>query len=54
VLANKKDGKLGYYLFSIDISDPHKQSQYYINWNNKLDIGNCDLHLMKEDQEDGS
>lgn len=49
MLANKKDGKLGYYLFSIDISDPHKQSQYYINWNNKLDIGNCDLHLMKED-----
>jgi hypothetical protein len=23
VLSNKKEGKLGYYLFSIDISNPH-------------------------------
>jgi len=48
VLANKKHAKLGFYLFSVDINAPEKDSSYYINWNNKLDIGNCDLHLMRE------
>ena len=48
VLANKKESKLGYYLFSIDLNNPFAESEYLINWSNKLDIGNCDLHLMKE------
>ena len=46
VLANKKSGKLGYYLFDVDINDPEEDSNYLINWNNKLDIGNCDMHMM--------
>lgn len=48
MLSNKKDGKLGYYLFDVDIEDPNADSQYLINWNNKLDIGNCDMHMMSE------
>ena len=48
VLANKKDHKLGYYLFAIELNRPHENYEYLINWNNKLDIGNCDLQLMKE------
>lgn len=43
VLANKKESKLGYYLFSVSIDDPEEGSEYLINWSNKLDIGNCDL-----------
>lgn len=46
VLANKKEGMLGYYLFNVNINDPHADSEYYINWTNKLDIGNCDMHLL--------
>ena len=48
VLANKKEGKLGYYLFSIDIKNPFSPTTYYINWDNKLDIGNCDMQIVKE------
>lgn len=48
MLANKKDGKLGYYLFSIDLKNPDGESEYLINWNNKLDIGNVDLQIMNE------
>lgn len=48
VFANKKEGRLGYYLFSIDIDDPEKEPEYFINWTNKLDIANCDLSLLKE------
>lgn len=43
VLANKKEARLGYYLFSVSIDDPDEESDYLINWTNKLDIGNCDL-----------
>jgi hypothetical protein len=53
VLANKKEGKLGYFLFKIDINDPHAESEYLINWCNKLDIGNCDLQLMKQPNDNG-
>ena len=48
VLANKKDNKLGYFLLTVNIDQPHKESSYLIKWSNKLDIGNCDLHMMKE------
>ena len=48
VFANKKDNKLGYYLFQINIKDPRKP-KYLINWKDKLDIADCDLQLMEED-----
>jgi hypothetical protein len=51
VLANKKDSRLGYYLFSIEIARPREESKYYINWNNKLDIGNCDMHILTEEKD---
>jgi hypothetical protein len=44
LLANKKNHKLGIYLFAIDIKNPNdKEKVYYLSWNNKLDIGNCDM-----------
>jgi hypothetical protein len=30
------------------MDDPDKTSEYLIKWTNKLDIGNCDIHIMKE------
>lgn len=48
VLANKKDHKLGYYLFMIDLQNPEHEYTYLINWNNKLDIADCDLQIMRE------
>ena len=48
VLANKRNSKLGYFLLTVSIDQPHKESSYLINWSNKLDIGNCDLHMMEE------
>jgi hypothetical protein len=47
-LANKKEARLGFYLFSVSMDDPDRTSEYLIKWTNKLDIGNCDMHIMKE------
>lgn len=46
VLANKRMKKLVYYLFSVSIHNPNEDSKYLINWENKLDIANCDLYLL--------
>lgn len=48
VLANKKEHRLGFYLFSIDLADPSGHSEYFIRWNNKLDIGDADMYYMTE------
>lgn len=48
VLANKKEGRLGYYLLQIEVESPDTEAVYLINWNNKLDIGNCDIQVMHE------
>jgi len=48
ILANKKDAKLGYFLLSIEIDNPSNDSEYLIKWSNKLDIGNCDMHILTE------
>jgi hypothetical protein len=53
VLANKKESKLGFYLFSIELNDPENQSEYFIRWNNKLDIGDADMYYMTEKNEEG-
>lgn len=62
VLANKRDHKLGYYLFTVDQKDPEgngpnspsprSPEKYLINWNNKLDIGDCAMHIMEEADQD--
>lgn len=60
ILANKREHKLGYYLFTVNQNDPEgvkdappprSELKYLINWNNKLDIGNCTMHVMKENGE---
>lgn len=48
ILANKKDAKLGYFLLSIQIDNPEEDCEYLIRWSNKLDIGNCDMHILNE------
>ena len=49
ILANKKDAKLGYFLLSIEIDKPEEDCDYLIRWSNKLDIGNCDMHILNEE-----
>ena len=46
ILANKKESRLGYFLLSISIDNPEEPCNYLIRWSNKLDIGNCDMHLL--------
>jgi len=48
ILANKKESRLGMYLLKVNINDPDEESEYLINWTNKLDIGNCDLFMLKQ------
>ena len=49
ILANKKNEMLGYYLFDVSINNPLEESKYLINWNNKLNISNVDMHILEED-----
>ena len=45
---------LGYYLLKLNCVDPTKEeAAYLINWHNKLDIGNCDLQILKEQDASG-
>ena len=53
ILANKKESRLGYFLLSISIDEPDEPPEYLIRWSNKLDIGNCDMHLLKETDKSG-
>ena len=56
VLANKKEQRLGYYLFSVDLNPtnqkPPRETDYMIQRTNMLDFGNCDLHYMMETVRD--
>ena len=52
VLANKKEKRLGYYLFKVNVYDPEEESEYLINWTNKLDIGDCDLFMLGASGQD--
>ena len=47
VLANKRHGRLGYYLLLINVDNPTERI-YLIQWVNKLDIGNCDMYVLTE------
>jgi len=49
ILANKKDDMLGYYLFDVSINYPLEESRYLINWNNKLNISNVDMHMLTDE-----
>lgn len=65
ILANKREHKLGYYLFTVNQADPEgtgpngivprSEKKYLINWNNKLDIANCSMSYMydKAEPKDG-
>jgi hypothetical protein len=41
-------------LLKIDIENPSKPAEYLIQWSNKLDIGNCDMHILKEVDANGN
>ena len=61
ILANKKAGKLGFYLFLVNQENPRNEVikggkvkenwRQVISWNNKLDIGNCDMSIMYEQEK---
>jgi hypothetical protein len=47
ILANKLDEKLGFFVFSIEQTNPFKQ-KFYIKYKNKLDIGNADIAVLRD------
>jgi hypothetical protein len=54
VLANKRNNRLGYYLFQVNIQEPDSlykdangiPQNYLIKWENKLEIANCDIQML--------
>jgi len=43
ILANRKSGRVGYYLLKIDMARPEAKKQYLISWQNRQDISDCNL-----------
>ena len=54
ILANKYEGKLGFYLMSINIDRPDDECDFIINWDNKLDIGDVDMNILREKDANGN
>jgi hypothetical protein len=50
-LCNKKDGKIGFYLIKFNEEDPSKFS-YLTMWNHKLDIGDVNMQIMRDNERD--
>jgi len=49
IFANKQEGKLGYYLLLISMANPSVENmQFLLKFENKLDVRDCDLYLLKE------
>ena len=61
ILSNKKNHKLGFYLFQVKQSNPKNELlkggkikrnwKQLISWNNKLDIGDTDIAIMTEEKK---
>ena len=49
LLANKHESRVGLYLLQLDMNDPEERAKFLLNWNNKLDIGDCELAVMRND-----
>ena len=47
LFANKRNNKLGYYLFRLKINKPNEY-ETLINWNNKLDVADSSLQIMED------
>lgn len=47
MLANKFEEKLGFFVFTLQEKDPY-QSKFYIKYKNKLDIGDCDINVLRD------
>ena len=58
ILANKRDGKLGYYLLKLRQDTPHNidaariDDAFILNVNNKLDIASVDMHVFTDEVTD--
>jgi len=59
ILANKRQGKLGYFLMSMDERRPiiknkngleELNGELIVNWQNKLDIGDANMHVLKNEK----
>lgn len=51
VLANRKNKKIGYYLFMFEIEKAHDKDYkytYLINWMNKTKIAQVDINFLEE------
>ena len=60
VMANKREQRLGFYLLRIPQRDPvkaasgedwekEKEEMFFMNYRGKLEIGDVDMHILKED-----
>jgi len=56
ILANKRQGKLGYFLLSMDErrpivtnkrGDDELNGDLIVNWGNKLDIGDANMYVLR-------
>jgi hypothetical protein len=49
ILANKLEEKLGFFVFTIEQTNPYRH-KFYIKYKNKLDIGDADISVLRDAQ----
>ena len=47
ILANKYDEKLGFFIIRMDEFNPESNFKFLTKYKNKLDIGDCDICVMR-------
>ena len=51
IMANKRFGKFGMFLFEIKYDAPEDPCEYYMSLNSNMAISNCDMSLIKKTNE---
>lgn len=46
ILTNKFDEKLGFFVIRFQVKNPHLYN-FLIKWKNKLDIGDTNIHVLR-------
>ena len=47
ILSNKYDDKLGFFIIRMDEFNPEQNFKFLTKYKNKLDIGDCDIFVMR-------
>ena len=50
IIANRLQGKLGFYILNLVINDPYPggKNKFVLKWDRSLDIGDCAINILRD------